>query len=137
MRAVDVDDVKRHSNPGDAPRLGDELVRDEVRRDLVQDARYLERERTLTSQLSWRAERHRRQPAAHGRHGARCVGLEFGVLERPLEHFAGGEVAVERGAADVCSGGELGHRHMSVPDECAGGSEDSLTARECIGARRS
>ena len=73
---------KRGGRPGDATGLGDELIGDEVRRDLVQDARYLEREWTLTAQLAGRAERHCRDAAAYRRHGALCARLEFGLLER-------------------------------------------------------
>ena len=44
MRAVDVDHVERDGDPGGAPRLGNELIGNQVRRHLVENPRDLERQ---------------------------------------------------------------------------------------------
>ena len=67
--------------------------------------------------------------------GTRAV--ELAVLRALLERLAGGEVAVQRRAADVGRRGDLGHRHVPVPGECAGSGEDALPAGERVGAKRS
>ncbi len=60
MRAVDVDDVQRDGDPGDATGLGDELLRDQVRRYIVQYPCDLECHRLLSAQLSGGLKGHRR-----------------------------------------------------------------------------
>ena len=52
VRAIDIDDVQRDGQPGDATGLGDEVLGDQVRRYLVQYPCELECDRLLSAQLS-------------------------------------------------------------------------------------
>ena len=133
LRAVDVDDVQGDGDAGGAPRLGHQLVGDEVRRHLVEDVGDLERERLGASQAAGRLIGERREPT-RGLWLGRGVGA-FGFLgERRGEVLAGREVAVERRAPDAGGGRDLGHRGAAVADERLRGDEDALATGERVGA---
>src|SRR5436305_7978098 len=99
MRAVDVDHVKRNRDAGDPARFGDELVGDQVWRNLVQDPGYLERQRRFAPELSGGPEWHRGDAAAHRRGDILVLVLELG--QRPFQGATRREVAIESRAADV------------------------------------
>ena len=52
MRAVDVDHVESHRAPAEPARLGCELLRKQVRRDLVEDSRDVQRYRPVAPELA-------------------------------------------------------------------------------------
>jgi hypothetical protein len=127
--AVDVDHVERHRHPGRAARLGDELVGDQVRGDLVEDVRDLERHRPCTAQAPGRLigqRRHERRRLAH---------TTAGLLERRGQVLARREVAIQRRAADVRRRRDLGHARAAILDQRAGRAEDALATGLGVGAQ--
>ncbi len=113
MRPVDVDDVERDGDARRSPRLGHELIGDQVRWHLIEDAGHFERKRPVASKLSGRSERHRGDPAL-GRYGLTRPRSGRAVGKRLFERLARGEVAVQHRAPDAGSGGDLDHADAPI-----------------------
>ena len=135
MRSVDVDDVQRDCDPGDAPGLGHELIGDQMRRDLIEDPGDLECQRPAAAQLSRSDERGRRhltgpRDLRDRRRFARVA------IKSTLERVAVGEVAIERRTADVRRRRDLGHGDPTISPRRGCRGENPLTAGQSVRPRK-
>ena len=135
MRSVDVDDVQRDCDAGDAPGLGHELIGDQMRRDLIEDPGDLECQRPAAAQLSRSDERGRRHLTgpAHLRDRRRFARV---AIKSTLERVAVGEVAIERRTADVRRRRDLGHGDPTISPRRGCRGENPLTAGQSVRPRK-
>ena len=133
MRPIDVDDVERHGDSSRASGLGNELLGDEVWRDLIEDPCYLQRKWRLASQLAWRTKRHRRDAALKPCSGYRIRHVDPG--KRLFDRLTRGEVAILRRSTDFCRRSQLGHRDAAAHFQHPVGSKNPLAASDAISAQ--
>jgi hypothetical protein len=130
-RTVDVDEVQRDRDAGHPPRLGHQLLGDQVRGDLVEYVQRLERQGRRP------AEPARRQDIGGRGVGGDLVPPVTRTLQRADEVDPRGEVPMQGRAPEPGRGRDFGHRCARVSrEEWAGGVEDSLSTAERVCAGR-
>ena len=141
MRPVDVDHVQRDGHPGGSTGLGHELIGNEMWGHLVQNARDLERQWSISSQLARGLKRQARDlPNTLSWLGSRRFLSARGRLDffqSLVEGLPIGKVPINRRAAYPGCGGDLGHTEAPVAGKRRRRGEDPLAASDRVGAHES
>jgi hypothetical protein len=105
-----------------------------VRRNLVEDVRYLEGERALAAEVAGRSIRHRRDASSCHRRGRSR--LARAIPKSALERLAARKMSVERRAPESRCRGDLDHADSPVAaGKRARRLEDPFAASNGVGAR--
>jgi hypothetical protein len=126
MRAVDVNDVQRDRDPSGATNLGDELIRNQMRRHLIEDPRDFERQGMIAAEPAGSLKRQRGNRPETGTRRPISLGIPF--LQGAAEYVPRGEVAIEGRPADPGSRRDLRHARLAIPSKRRGCLEDPAAA---------